>query len=109
MAKTLREILPEVYEPKPEDEKNFKAKHGFDPKTGRWPMFPNMYSAEKYDTLFRGSTKKIDREKDRHGYNSPDDEAHYEEYNKDAVQQAAQKAIHALLKGRTPSKKKGGK
>ena len=56
MSKTLWDILPdvdltEVYEPKPEDEKRFKAKHGYDAATKRWPLFKNMYSEKEYDKL----------------------------------------------------------
>ena len=81
MSKTLKDILPEVYEPVPEDEKRFKEKHGFDPNTGRWPMFKNQYSEKVYDTLFRGLVPKaIDRSADRHGYNPGEDEKHYESY-----------------------------
>jgi len=77
MAKHLREIT-EVYQPKPEDEKRFVAKHGRDDSTGRYPLFKNMYSKEEYDKLFRGSKPTIDREKERHGYNIGNDEKHYE-------------------------------
>jgi len=78
MAKHLRDIV-EVYPPKPEDEKRFVAKHGFDQATGRWPLYKNMFAKAEYDALFRGTkVKAIDRAKHNHGYNPGDDEKHYE-------------------------------
>jgi hypothetical protein len=75
----LRDIV-EVYQPKPEDEKRFVAKHGRDPATGRWALFQNMFTKAEYDDLFRGSNVKvIDREPEGHGYNADgSDEKHYE-------------------------------
>jgi len=71
MAKSFKNIINEVYEPKSPDEKKFKDKHIS-------KLFPNMFADSQYDKLFKGSTTEIDRGKDRHGYNPGEDEKVYE-------------------------------
>ena len=72
MAKSFKNIINEVYEPKSPDEKKFKDKHIS-------KLFPNMFADSQYDKLFKGSTTEIDRGKDRHGYNPGEDEKVYED------------------------------
>ncbi len=76
--KHLFDII-EVYQPKPEDEKRFVAKHGRK-SDGSFHRFENMYSkGDDYNKLFKGSTSTIDRKAKRLGYNAgDDDQAHYE-------------------------------
>ncbi len=73
MAKSLKDFLNELYEPRSPDEKKFVDKHVV-------TKFPNMYSGEEYDPVFKGSkVAPIEREKTRHGYESGKDEKVYEE------------------------------
>ncbi len=98
MTKYLKDILgedfmAEVYTPFPDDEKRFYQKHGLElGKEGeppiKFPMFKNMYSEpgkNNADDLFKGVNKVYDREAHRQGYNSGNDEAHYEEYDEGSL------------------------
>lgn len=78
MAKSFKNIINEVYEPKSPDEKKFKDKHIS-------KLFPNMFADSQYDKLFKGSTAEIDRGKDRHGYNPGEDEKVYEDTQLDEM------------------------
>ena len=72
MAKLLSEIVGKSFYPKNGDEQRFWDKHVV-------TLFKNIYSAEEYDKLFKGSNiKMVDREKERHGYNPGNDEKVYE-------------------------------
>ena len=81
MAKSFKNIINEVYEPKSPDEKKFKDKHIS-------KLFPNMFADSQYDKLFKGSTAEIDRGKDRHGYNPGEDEKVYEDTQLDETFQS---------------------
>lgn len=81
MAKSFKNIINEVYEPKSPDEKKFKDKHIS-------KLFPNMFADSQYDKLFKGSTTEIDRGKDRHGYNPGEDEKVYEDTQLDETFQS---------------------
>jgi len=81
MAKSFKNIINEVYEPKSPDEKKFKDKHIS-------KLFPNMFADSQYDKLFKGSTTEIDRGKDRHGYNPSEDEKVYEDTQLDETFQS---------------------
>lgn len=71
MAKTLKNILGEVYEPKSPDERRFKDKH---------ITIKHKDRNGNDDKLFNASNiKPVDRTKEGHGYNPGDDEKVYEE------------------------------
>jgi hypothetical protein len=86
MAKTLKEIL-EVYEPKSPDEKRFKDKHITAKTKDRNGNDDDVFQAT--------NVKKIDRNKEGHGYNPGDDEKVYE-----ATMTAANKAKEKKLKSK---------
>ena len=75
MAKTLKQML-EVYKPKAADEQKFADKHIVAKHSD-----PNGNG----DDVFQGTNvKKIDRKKERHGYDAGDDEKVYEEKSDNA-------------------------
>jgi hypothetical protein len=75
MAKTLKQML-EVYKPKAADEQKFADKHIVAKHSD-----PNGNG----DDVFQGTNvKKIDRKKERHGYDAGDDEKVYEAKMDDA-------------------------
>jgi len=97
MAKSFKNIINEVYEPKSPDEKKFKDKHIS-------KLFPNMFADSQYDKLFKGSTTEIDRGKDRHGYNPGEDEKVYEDTQLDEMIKVGNKVsfrnpIHGTVNG----------
>ena len=97
MAKSFKNIINEVYEPKSPDEKKFKDKHIS-------KLFPNMFADSQYDKLFKGSTTEIDRGKDRHGYNPGEDEKVYEDTQLDEMIKVGAEVsfmhpIHGLVNG----------
>lgn len=97
MAKSFKNIINEVYEPKSPDEKKFKDKHIS-------KLFPNMFADSQYDKLFKGSTAEIDRGKDRHGYNPGEDEKVYEDTQLDEMFNIGDKVsfrnpIHGTVNG----------
>lgn len=77
MMKTLKRFL-EVYEPKSPDEKKFKDKHvtiKHDDRNGNG------------DDVFQATNvKKVERKKERHGYEPGEDEKVYEEVDLDEVE-----------------------
>lgn len=76
MMKTLKQFL-EVYEPKSPDEKKFKDKHvtiKHDDRNGNG------------DDVFQATNvKKVERKKERHGYEPGEDEKVYEEVDLDEI------------------------
>lgn len=97
MAKSFKNIINEVYEPKSPDEKKFKDKHIS-------KLFPNMFADSQYDKLFKGSTTEVDRGKDRHGYNPGEDEKVYEDTQLDEMYKVGDKVsfqhhIHGTVNG----------
>ena len=108
MAKSFKNIINEVYEPKSPDEKKFKDKHIS-------KLFPNMFADSQYDKLFKGSTAEIDRGKDRHGYNPGEDEKVYEDTQLDEMFKIGDKVsfmhsktgspVNGTLIGSHPTKK----
>jgi len=75
MAKTLKQML-EVYKPKAADEQKFADKHVVAKHSD-----PNGNG----DDVFQGTNvKKVDRKKERHGYEAGEDEKVYEEKSENA-------------------------
>lgn len=70
MAKTLKQIL-EVYKPKAADEQKFVDKHV--------AVKHDDVNGNKDDVFQGTNVKKIDRKKERHGYEAGEDEKVYEE------------------------------
>lgn len=81
MAKKLREIAAEVYDPKAKDEKKFKDKHVV-AKT-------EDANGNKDDVFQATNVKPVDRYKEAHGYNPGQDEKVYEE-----VEQVEERISH---------------
>ena len=76
MAKTLKQILDEVNEPKAGDEKRFKDKH---------VIAKHADANGNGDDVFNGKNVKMaDRKKHRKGYNPEEDKEHYEEIERRA-------------------------
>ena len=75
MAKTLKQML-EVYKPKAADEQKFVDKH---------VVAKHADANGNADDVFQGTNvKKIERKKERHGYDAGDDEKVYEEKSDNA-------------------------
>lgn len=76
MMKTLKQFL-EVYEPKSPDEKKFKDKH---------VTIKHDDRAGNGDDVFQATNvKKVERKKERHGYEPGEDEKVYEEVDLDEI------------------------
>ena len=73
MTKSLKDLF-EVYRPKAKDEADFVDKH---------VTIKHKDRNGNGDDVFKGNTKKADRKKERHGYESGEDEKVYEKYEVD--------------------------
>jgi hypothetical protein len=79
LSDLIGESYADAYKVRSGDEKRFIEKH-------KIRLFPNIYSEKTYDDLFKGNNiKTIDRNKDRHGYNTGEDEKVYESVNQEKI------------------------
>lgn len=91
MMKTLKQFL-EVYEPKSPDEKKFKDKH---------VTIKHDDRAGNGDDVFQATNvKKVERKKERHGYEPGEDEKVYEEVDLDDVELEEKTLTPAEMKKR---------